>query len=1051
MIQWLVRSSLTNHKVVLAIAAAMIGIGVWQLPQAKADALPEFAPVTVQVQTEALGLSAQEVEQLITVPLEQDLLNGVAWLEHIHSESVPGLSMIDMTFEPGTDPLKARQVVQERMTQAFALPNVSAPPQMIQPVSSAGRVAMIGMSSKTLSPIDLGVLARWTIRPKLMGVPGVANVAIWGQRERQVQVQVDPTRLREQGVTLEQVIHSTGNALLVSPLSYLEASTPGTGGFIDTANQRLGVQHMVPIRDADGLAQVVVEDTANKLRLGDVAEVVEEHQPLIGQANVATGDGFLLVIEKFPGANTTEVTEAVEDALATMAPGLKGVEIDTTVFRPASYVETAISNLRTAGLMGGVLAILGLGAFLLSWRRALVAVVGIALSLWTAAVVLHVFGVTFNALIWAGFVLALVTLIDDAVAASAALAREKEGDVKGDVPTRETLRGNLGAATVEAARVVGYGGAILLVVLLPMFALGRLAGESFYPPLALAALTAVGASALVSLTVIPALGLLLLRRGGGESPVAGWWRRQHARGLEPLVRKPMPLAAVAVLGIVALAGVVLPTQLDKGLLPELREPAVLIRWDGAAGTALPEMTRVGTRVSEELRAIDGVANVGSHFGRAVTSDLAVGANAGMVWASISPDADYDRTVNAIQDVVNGYPGLDRQLVTYSSKRITDIAGNDTAPVTVRVYGEDYAVLQEKANEIRAALAKVDGIESERVTSQPVEPTIQVEVDLAKAREHGVKPGDVRRAATTLLSGIQVGSIFDNNKVFEVQVWTTPDIRQNLTDVGNMLIDTPSGKHVPLNQVADVKIAPSPNTITHDGVFRRVDVAAEVNGRDLDAVLADVQKGIQGVEFPLDYHAEILQDVPQQMADQRQVVLFGGFAALGVFLLIQSALGSWRLALVAFCALPLCLLGGLLVALADGGVVTLSTVAGLIAVLVLSARAMIALLQRVRELEAQGGSYSRELVSTAAHDRSVPLLTTVLTTCLALIPVVLLGSRSGLEIVRPMAAVMVGGLVTMTIVVLFILPALYLRFGSSHPGSHRPGHVTQPAEMGSPNV
>ena len=1045
MINWLVGWSLTRHKVVLAVAAAIVGIGVWQLPRASVDALPEFAPVTVQVQTEALGLSAQEVEQLITVPLEQDLLNGVAWLEHIHSESVPGLSKIDMTFEPGTDPLKARQVVQERMTQAFALPNVSAPPQMIQPVSSSGRVGMIAMSSKALSPIELGVLARWTIRPKLIGVPGVANVSIWGQRERQVQVQVDPDRLREQGVTLEQVIHSTGNALLVSPLSFLEASTPGTGGFIDTANQRLGVQHMVPIRNADGLAQVVVEDTENTLRIGDVATVVEEHQPLIGQANVATGDGFLLVVEKFPNANTIEVTKAVEEALAALAPGLEGVEIDTTVFRPATYVETAVSNLRTAALVGGLLAILGLGAFLLSWRRALVAVVGVTLSLLTAAIVLHLFGVTFNVLVWAGFVLALATVVDDAVGASAALAPESDGS------SREAFRGRLRGATVAAGRVTAYGAVVVLVVLLPMFALGRLAGKSFYPPLALAALTAVGASALISLVVTPVLSLLLLRGGGGGSPLVRWWHRQYGRGLQPLLRRPFPLAVIAILGIEALSGVAVVTQLDKGLLPELREPHVLIRWDGAAGTALTEMTRVGTRVSEELRAVKGVSNVGSHFGRAVTSDQAVGANAGMVWASISPDADYDQTIRAIQDVVGGYPGLDRQVVTYSSQRINDIASNDTAPVTVRVYGDEHEVLQQKAEAIRAALAQIDGIRSERVTPHDAEPTIQIEVDLAKARVHGVKPGDVRRAATTLLSGIQVGSIFDNNKVFDVQVWTTPDVRRNVTDVGNLLIDTPSGNHVRLNEVADVRIAASPSTITHDGVFRRVDVSAEVDGRDLDAVLAEVERSVARVELPLGYHAEVLQDVPQQMADQRQVVLFGVFAALGVLLLIQSAMGSWRLALVAFCSLPLCLLGGLLGVWVDGGVVTLPTVAGLVGVLVLGVRSMIALLHRVRELEAEGGPYSRGLVAQAAQDRSVPLLTTVLTTCLALIPVLVLGSRSGLEIVRPMATVMVGGLVTTTLVLLFVAPVLYLRFGSFDSGSRLPDRVPQPAEVESRDV
>jgi Cu/Ag efflux pump CusA len=321
------------------------------------EVLPEFTPTMVEIQTEALGLSAPEVEQLITVPMEQDLLNGVPWLDDIRSESVPGLSRIQLIFEPGTDLLLARQVVQERMTQAVALPQVSAPPLMVQPLSSMSRVMMARLSSDQVSPIDMSVIAHWTIRPRLLGVPGVANVSIWGQRDRQLQVQVDPQQLEEYGVSLLDVIETTGNALWVSPLTFLEASTPGTGGFIDTPNQRLGIQHLLPIKTADDLAQVplTTDDIGGEnsdeqvLRLSDVATVVEDHQPLIGDNISGDGDGdLLLVIEKFPDANTLEVTQGVEAALAALAPGLTGIEVDTSVYRPASSIETAVGNVGAA-------------------------------------------------------------------------------------------------------------------------------------------------------------------------------------------------------------------------------------------------------------------------------------------------------------------------------------------------------------------------------------------------------------------------------------------------------------------------------------------------------------------------------------------------------------------------------------------------------------------------------------------------------------------------------------------------------------------------------
>src|SRR3989440_2200000 len=355
MVRWLIGSSIKSRRVVLALPAVLVSFGVWPLRDLKVDALPEFGPTTVQIQTEAPGLAPAEVEGLVTLGMEHDLLNGIPRLAAIRSKSTLGLSSVDLIFEPGTDLLTARQVVQERLTQAHALPNVSSGPQMIQPLASTTRTLLIGLNSKTLTPIEMGVLARWTIRPRLAGIPGVANVAIWGQRDLQLQVQVDPKALAAKGVTLDQVIHTTGNAQAVSQLSFLEASTPGTGGFFDTGNQRLGIEHILPvIRQAD-LAQVPLED-GRGTKLRDVATVVQDHQPLIGDA---VGPTMMLVIDKAPGANTIEVTKAVDEAIRALKPGLPGVTMDSSLFRPARYVQAGIDNLTIALLVGGALLLLG--------------------------------------------------------------------------------------------------------------------------------------------------------------------------------------------------------------------------------------------------------------------------------------------------------------------------------------------------------------------------------------------------------------------------------------------------------------------------------------------------------------------------------------------------------------------------------------------------------------------------------------------------------------------------------------------------------------------
>ena len=355
MLRWIIATGSQFRFLIIVLAAALMVFGFVRVRAMPVDVLPEFSPPYVEIQTEALGLSAEEVEQMITVPMEQDLLSGVAWLDTIRSESVPGMSSIVVFFEPGTDLMQARQMVAERMTQAVALPHVSKPPIMLQPLSASSRVLIVGLSSKTLSPIQTSVLARWTIGQRLMGVPGVSNVAIWGLRDRQLQVQVNPQQLQARNVTLQQVLETTGNALWVSSLSFLEASTPGTGGFIDTPQQRLGVWHVSPISSAHELAKVPIEDS--KLLLGDVANVIEDHQPLIGDAIANDNTSLFLIIEKLPGANTLEVTRGVEEALDAMAPGLSGVDIDSNIFRPASYIESATAFVTLPwALVGGSLA-----------------------------------------------------------------------------------------------------------------------------------------------------------------------------------------------------------------------------------------------------------------------------------------------------------------------------------------------------------------------------------------------------------------------------------------------------------------------------------------------------------------------------------------------------------------------------------------------------------------------------------------------------------------------------------------------------------------------
>jgi Cu/Ag efflux pump CusA len=1041
MMRWIVESSLKYRLVVVAIAVAIMAAGARQISEMAVDILPEFTPTTVEIQTEALGLSAPEVEQLITVPMEQDLLNGVPWLDDIRSESVPGLSRIQLIFEPGTDLLRARQVVQERMTQAVALPQVSAPPLMVQPLSSLSRVMMARLSSDEVSPIDMSVIAHWTIRPRLLGVPGVANVSIWGQRDRQLQVQVDPERLRDTGVSLLDVIETTGNALWVSPLTFLEASTPGTGGFIDTPNQRLGIQHLLPIKNADDLAQVplTADDIGGEipdgqpLRIGDVATVVEDHQPLIGDNISGDGDGdLLLVIEKFPDANTLEVTQGVEAALAALAPGLTGIEVDTSVYRPASSIEMAIDNLGAALLLGAFLVVLVIAAFSYDWRSTVISAVVIPLSLLAAGLVLHLRGVGLNAVILTGFLAAVTAVIGDAITPVDAIRRRLYQQRQETIAT--TTADGIRQAVLETRGPLVYATLIGLLALLPVFFAGFRWGlpSAFFGPLALSYALALLASLVVALTVTPALALLLLRNAPldrRESPLVYHLQRRYEKVLAGIVRRPRWAIGIWA-GLLALGLAVLPLT-GHAMLPSLQDRDLLIHWESAPGTSLPEMNRVTGLVVQELRAIPGVRNVGAHVGRAIASDQYTDVNGGEIWVNLDPAGDLRTTAATIQNVVDGYPGLDREVLTYPDERLREILSGSPDAVVVRLYGQDLDVLRAKAEEVRGLLGGIEGVVDPHLSATIVEPNVEIEVDLAKAQKFGIKPGDVRRAAAALLSGIEVGNLFEDQKVFQVMVWGAPETRHSVTGVHELLIDTPGGDHVRLGDVADVQVAPSVNTITHDGVFRYMDVGAGVVGRDANAVNGDVARALEGVEFPMEYHAEVLSDYAARQADQQKLLGFSIAALVGIFLLLQAAFGSWGLAGVVFLALPAALSGGLVAALAVDRAISLGALAGLLGVFLLAARNALVLMngyQRVERDEAE--SFRQDLVLSGAREQVAPVVTTALATGLALLPLLGPVPVLGNEVVRSAAAVILVGLVSVTLVSLFVLPPLYLSFAPS---------------------
>jgi CzcA family heavy metal efflux pump len=1019
MIRSIIESSLRFRPLVIAIAVIVMIAGIARLEDMPVDVFPEILPVTVNVQTEALGLSAKEVEQLITVPIEADLLAGTPWVDVMRSESVPGLSSIELTFKRGTNPMHARQMVQERLTQAHALPNVSKPPQMLQPLSSTNRVMLIGLSSKTQSLIEMSVLARWTIRPRLMGVPGVANVAIWGQRERQLQVQVDPERLREKKVSLIQIVKTAGNALWYSPLSFLESSVAGTGGFIETPNQRLGVRHVLPISVASDLAKVPVEGTS--MPLSQVATVVEDHQPLIGDALNSGGPGLLLVIEKLPGVNTLEVDGEIWEALEALKPGVGGIEFDPNVYRPAGYIRTAIGNVAIAFLIGLILIAVMLLALSYDWRAALVGVVAIPLSLMAALLVVYWSGATINVMVLAGLLIALGVVIDDGIVlADSLLKRLRGGGAK-------SMARTLLEVSAEKRSALLFATAIVLLAALPMLFMTGAAG-AFFKPMVLSYGLAVLASLVVAITVTPALCLMLFHKTQlvrRESPFAGWLKQRFDR-MSPRV----PRLAVAFAIVATVVGVAVVPRLKVPAAPMFKEPDLVVDWAAVPGTSRGEMDRVIDRAIHELKSIPGVRNVGGHVGRAILSDQVVGIHSGELWVSLDSEANYEKTVAAVEEVVGGYPGIDGDVMTFLRSRFGEALSGVDEPIVVRLYGQDHTILQREAEKVQQAVAQVSGIVDSRVELESNEPVVEIKVDLEAARSHGVKPGDVRRAAATLLAGIEVGNLFEEQKVFEVVVWGMPQVRHSVSRIRNLLIDTPTGGHVLLGDVASVRIVPTPNVIRRENVARTLDIVANVKGRDVNAVAADVSRGIGELAFPLEYRAELVGDFARQRIAQQRVLWVTIAVAIGILLVLQAAFGSWPMAFALLLSLPIALAGGAIAAAATGTTLSLAALAGFLTVLGIAVRHAILLIHRYRDLRSQGMSFGPDLVVKGARERANAVLIAALVTAAGALPFAVLGARPGLEILGPMAVVILGGLVTATVYTLCVVPALYARFGAA---------------------
>jgi CzcA family heavy metal efflux pump len=1013
-----------RYGAVTALTVLALVLGCWGVRNAPLDVFPEFVPSQVDIQTEAPGFSPQQVEELVTKPVES-AVNGASGLATLRSESIPGLSVVTITFADNIDLHIARQGISERLSElGSSLPAGVGVPKLSPLVSSTMDLLKIGLVSDKVDPYALRDTADWVIKPRLLAVPGVAHVIVFGGNVRQIQIQPDMQLLTSFGITLADVVDAARAAL---PLR--------GAGFIDTANQRVLVQSPVPAPDTAALDQAVVTlRNGVPVRLGDIAAVKVAPALRSGDALIMGRPGILLSLASQYGANTLATTLAVEQALDALKPALsaQGITVYPGLQRPANFVERALGTLRQSLLIAGVLIFIVLYLFLRDVRAALIAFTAIPLSLLAAIAVLDRMGLTLNTMTLGGFAVALGVLVDDAIIGIENIMRRLRENRRLMQPEARLVV--IREAALEVRGPVIYATLVVIAVFLPEIFTSSVQGH-FVGPLALAFIFAVIASLGVAVTATPALCALLLR--GREAQAEARWLLQlkawQSRAVHGVARHFKAVVAVLVVCVVA-AGAALPF-LGGTFMPDFREGHFVIQVSSSIpGTSLAAMLEVGKRISAEILALPYVATVEQQVGRAEQGEDTWGPHRTEFHVELKPDAEVDQRAaqDALRGILTHYPGLQSEVVTFLGDRISESLSGETAQVAVKVFGDNLDDLDATGDRIVAVLGRIPGIVDLEFKRQSGTPAFAIQLRPDALLASGLKAQDVLDTIETAYSGAMVGQTFSDTRTVDAVVLLPDVLRQQPAQLGQLMISGPTGP-VPLSQVARIVVTQDRYSIEHDGGQRRISVTFNVNGASLQDVVQRAARALAAnVVLPAGVYTEFTGAAAEESETRDELLLYSGLALvlIGMILFVSF---HWRAnSYLVLANLPFALVGSVAVIAVTGIGLSLGTVVGLVTVFGVSARNAILQLAHYEHLvEVEGASWNTETVIRGANERLVPILMTAAVTALGLAPLAFGMNLPGQEIEGPMAVAVLGGLVSSTILNLFVLPALarhYIRIG-----------------------
>jgi len=1028
MLNAIVHWALRFRGVVLALACVLLGYGVWVAMHAKLDVFPDFVPPQVTVQTEAPGLAPEQVETLVTRPIE-NAINGLGGQESLRSETIQGLSVITVVFKEGMDVHVARQTLGEKLGEmASQLPVGVKPPKLSPLVSSTMDLLKVGLLSDKLSPMELRTLADWTIKPRLLSVPGIAGCTVFGGEVKQLQVQVHPDLLVARGLAVTDVLNAARTATGVRG-----------SGFIDTKNQRLVLQTEGQLLTPEDVGGIVVATAAggSPVRLRDVATVAFAAAPKVGDCLIMGKPGLLLTLKTQYGANTMDATRPLEAAIEDLKPMLEraGVTIFPRLHRPASFIETSLQHISRSLLLGAVLVAVILFVFLGHVRTALISLTAIPLSLLTAVIVMDHYGVSLNTITLGGLAIAIGEVVDDAIIDVENIVRRLRENQA--LANPRPLMDVILAASLEVRSAVVYATFIVICVFVPVLTLSGLQG-AFFAPLAKTYIFAILASLGTALTVTPALTLVFFAHHvkDAEAPrIQYFLRRHYERLLGGVSRHPVAIV-VAVIVFVVL-GLSRVASLGGQFLPSFREGHFVLGVSAAPGTSLAEMQRIGTQISQALLANPHIATVEQQIGRAELGEDTWGPNKSEFHVELKPlpAGEEEGVQDEIRSVLASTPGIQFEILTFLGDRIGESISGETSPVVINLFGESLDDLDAKAAEVAKALESVPGAAEVETKAPPGEPRIAIRLRPADLTLFGLRPVDALEAVQTAYESAIVAQIFRDNEVNDVAVTLAPGERRKPEDIGALIISNPAGVRVPLRSVADIYRTEGRSSILHDGARRRQTITCNPT-RDVQSFVADARRIVgEKVPLPKGVYLEFAGAAEAQKAATRELLLHAAIAAVGILLLLSVVLGHWRNVVVVLCNLPFALAGGVLIVWlaklfgsSEAGSLTMGSLVGFVTLFGVTTRNAIMLLSHYEHLVFQEGqAWNLATAIRGASERLVPILMTATVTALGLLPLALHTGEAGCEIEGPMAVVILGGLVTSTALNLLVLPTLALRF------------------------